>query len=97
MTGFDLRDLAPRGHRRRRYVLPGLAIVASEVDQTVVSADPDRSCLERRGADGIHHAEAVRHSLIDVFGSEGIESTGNGRVQLRKVGTDFFPSPAAVP
>ena len=43
MAGFDLRNLAPRGHRRRSHIVPVLPVVASDMNQTIVGAHPDQS------------------------------------------------------
>src|ERR1035438_9074755 len=96
MAGFDPGNLAPRRHGRRRDVGPRLAIVAGDVDQAIVGAHPDGSGLERRGADGIDHAEAVGHRLVDVLGRDGVERGGHSRVEAREVGADLFPGAAAV-
>ena len=96
MAGFDLRNLAPRRHRRRRDVVPVLAVVAGDVDQAIVGAHPDGCGLQRRRADGVDHAEAIRHRLVDIFGSDGIEVRGHRRVQARQIGADLFPGLAAI-
>ena len=74
VAGLDLRDLAPGGHGGRRDVVPVLAVVASDVDEAVVGADPDGCGAERRRADGVDDAEAVGHRLVDVLRGDGVES-----------------------
>ena len=96
MAGFNLRHFAPRSHRRRRHVVPGLAVVARHVDQSVVGADPDGLGVERRGSDGVHHAEAVDHYFIDVFRGERIERGRYVGLHACQVGADFLPGAAAV-
>ena len=96
VAGFDLRHLAPRGHRRRSHIVPGLAVVARHVDQAVVGAHPDRGGLERRRSDGVDHAEAVDHRFVDILGGKRVERDRHVRLQACQVGADFFPGAAAV-
>ena len=96
MAGLDLRDLAPRGHRRRRYIVPIGAVVARDMDEAVVGAHPNGLCIERRWADGVDHAEAVRHWLVDVFGGDRIECLRHLGMQAREIGADLHPCFAAI-
>ena len=84
VAGLDLRDLAPGGHRRRGDVVPVLAVVAGDVDEAVVGADPNGIGVERRGADGVDDAEAVGHGLVNVLGGNGIEGRGDVGMEARR-------------
>ena len=90
----ELRNLAPRRHRRGRHVLPRLAGIARDVDQPIVRPRPDRFGGQARRRKRIDYA-APRGLLLRLIGIGG--DAGGQRVSLaRKIGADGFPRVAAI-
>ncbi len=45
--------------------------------------------LKRRRADGVDHAEAVGHRLIDILGGDRVERCGHGGIHRARSGLIF--------
>jgi hypothetical protein len=60
MSGFDQRNLVPRGNMRWRHIAPGFTAIGCEMNQTVIGAAPDPVCFERRRRNGVNHAAPMR-------------------------------------
>ena len=60
MSGFDQRNLLPRGNARRSHVAPGFTAVGCKMNQTVVGPTPDPVRVERGRRNAVNHAAAMR-------------------------------------
>src|SRR6202789_4184586 len=72
------------------------AIVTSDVDEAIVCTHPNSFRIQRRGANGVNHAKAVGHRLVDVFRRNWIEVLWHLGMEARKIRADLLPGLAAV-
>ena len=86
--------LAPRRERRRRDVLPGLAVVIGHVDETIVGADPESRRAQRRGRDRVDDAAPLAFGRVG--GGRFVEVRRHAGVFARQVWADLRPAFAAV-
>src|SRR5262249_18598019 len=90
MRGFDNGDLAPRLELRRRNILPGLAAVPGDVDQSIVRSSPDRIRFFERWRDRVD--DAAMFALLRIGIRKRTEIGGNFVRCSRQVGTHNFPT-----
>src|SRR5260370_5284864 len=87
-------NLAPGSKLRRSDILPGLSAVASELNQAIVCAGPQRACFLEGGCEGINRAAML--SLFGVARGKSPEIRGDFRRLARQVRTDDLPRAAAI-
>src|SRR5476649_3099317 len=66
---LNLRDLAEGREARGRYVPPGLAGVARQVDQARIAAHPDHARTQGRRGDGVDYAVAELARIVGSYRS----------------------------
>ena len=91
---LDQADRGPLGKAFGSDVGPGFAIVAGELDEAVVGADPDQALLLRRFRDGENQIVKLDAGLVLGDGAAGILLLGF--VVAGEVGADGLPGMAAV-
>src|SRR5678815_4105350 len=87
MRRLDVRDATPRGERRRRDVLPRLAIVGGDLDVAVVRSDPDQRRLNWRRRNRVD--DAALSVTIGVRRGGCIERRRNTGIGPSEVWTDL--------
>ncbi len=90
----DDRDQRPLRQLRRRDILPGLAVVAREMNQTVVRAGPEDPFLQRRLREGEYGAVVVHAVAVNSNRATGRPHLAG--VVAREVGADNLPALAFV-
>ena len=68
VRGFDVGDFAPVSEAGRRDVGPGLAVIASEMNETSVASGPEETDRDWRRRDGINDAVAAGFGVLDCQG-----------------------------
>ena len=87
VAGFDARDFLPCSQSGRRNVVPILAAVSGEPEESVVRPGPDAIDVERRGADGIN--DAALRGLH--FAGKDADARGDIPGFACEVGADLLP------
>ena len=88
--GLDLRHAREAGHRRRRHVLPGRAVVAREVHQPVVGSRPEDPRLPRRLGQGVDRR--IPLGAGHVAAHRPARALHRLEVVQREVGGDLLPA-----
>src|SRR6185312_13539272 len=91
---FDHRHATPRRDRRRRDIVPRLAVVARDLNETIVGADPDHWHENGRWRDGVD--DAALAVAIDLRGRRGVERGRHARIGAREIVADLRPALGAV-
>src|SRR5262249_15057692 len=86
---LDVLDTASRRQILRRDVRPGLAVIAGEVEWTIVRADPDHAFFERRFRNRVKRAVELFAGNVarDRFAAGPLTATG----MRSKIGRNLFP------
>src|SRR6185437_6607264 len=92
--GFDVLDAALGLEASGGDVLPGLAVVAGDIDQAVIGAGPDDPGLDGRFADGV---EGAVNLFAGGIAGDGLAAGALGARRMGgEIGGDGFPGDAAV-
>jgi len=92
--GFDVGDFAPGSEFGRRDVGPGFTVVASELDEAIVGANPNLLGVDEGWSDGVDDAAAF--GFRSIGGGGRIEIGWRARIFASEIGADGLPRLAVI-